>query len=192
MLWESEAASIAGETLSMDPDVSADYESLIRDIPDFPQPGVLFRDITPLLSNAAALRAVVKDLAAPFRDDGVDQVAAIEARGYLLGAPVAVELGAGLVPIRKIGKLPFETYRVEYALEYGQAAIEMHRDGLESHHRVLLVDDVLATGGTMAAAINLVEQSGATIAGIAFLIELKDLGGRDLLKGYNAVALMTL
>ena len=192
MFWESEAASIAFGSFTADPDVSADYESLIRNVPDFPQPGVLFRDITPLLSDPGALRAVVKDLAAPFRDQGIDRVAAIEARGYLLGAPVAVELGAGLVPIRKIGKLPFDTYQVEYALEYGQAAIEMHRDGLEDHHRVLLVDDVLATGGTMAAAINLVEQSGATIAGIAFLIELKDLGGRDFLKPYNAVSLMAL
>ena len=172
--------------------MSANYERLIRDIPDFPRPGVLFRDITPLLSDPAALRAVVRDLATPFRAERIDQVAAIEARGYLLGAPLAVELGAGLVPIRKAGKLPRETYRAEYALEYGHAAIEMHRDALESHHRVLLVDDVLATGGTIAAAINLVEQSGATIAGVVFLIELKDLGGRAVLKGYNAVSLLTL
>ena len=172
--------------------MSANYEHLIRGIPDFPQPGVLFRDITPLLSDPAALQAVVMDLAAPFRDERVDQVAAIEARGYLLGAPLAVELGAGLVPIRKAGKLPRETYRAEYALEYGQAAIEMHRDALESRDRVLLVDDVLATGGTMAAAIDLVEQSGATIAGIAFLIELKDLSGRGSLKGYTPVSLLTL
>ena len=172
--------------------MSANYESLIRNIPDFPQPGVLFRDITPLLGDPAALRAAVMDLAAPFRNARVDQVAAIEARGYLLGAPLAVELGAGLVPMRKAGKLPRETYHAEYALEYGQTAIEIHRDALASHHRVLLVDDVLATGGTMAAAISLVEQAGATIAGIAFLIELKELGGRGLLKGYEPVSLVTL
>ena len=170
--------------------MSNDYKSLIRDIPDFPQPGVLFRDITPLLSDGEAFRAVVQDLAAPFRETPIDQVAAIEARGYLLGAPLAMELGTGFVPVRKIGKLPFETFRAEYALEYGEATIEMHRDGLLDHHRVLLVDDVLATGGTLAATIDLVEQSGATVAGIAVLIELSALGGRAALKGHEVVSLL--
>ena len=170
----------------------ADYKRLIRDIPDFPVPGVLFRDITPLLGDAQAFRAAIQDLAAPFRDARIDQVVAIEARGYLLGAPLALELGAGFVPVRKVGKLPFETFRAEYALEYGEAAIEMHRDGLLDHHRVLLVDDVLATGGTMAATISLVEQSGATVVGIAVLIELSALDGRSALKGHDFLSLLTL
>jgi adenine phosphoribosyltransferase len=172
--------------------MSADYRSLIRDIPDFPVPGIMFRDITPLLGDAEAFKTCIADLAAPFRDARIDQVAAIEARGYLLGAPMAIELAAGFVPVRKIGKLPFETFKAEYSLEYGEAAIEMHRDGLLDHHRVLLVDDVLATGGTMAATINLVEQSGATVAGIAVLIELEALGGRAALKGLDVFSLIKI
>ena len=179
------------------------YEHLIRDIPDFPTPGILFRDITPLLGDASALRAAtgeawrsapmraaVDDLAAPFRDAAIDQVVAIEARGYLLGAPLAVALGAGLVPVRKRGKLPYETYSAEYSLEYGAAAIEMHTDALGPGHRALVVDDVLATGGTMAAAIELVARSGAEVAGVATLIELDALGGRARLGGRDIVALI--
>ena len=172
--------------------MSADYASLIRDIPDFPVPGVLFRDITPLLGDAEAYRAAIQDMAAPFRDSGIDQVVAVEARGYLLGAPLAVELGAGFVPVRKIGKLPSETYTAEYALEYGEATIEMHRDGLLGHHRVLLVDDVIATGGTMAATVDVVEQAGATVAGIAVLVELTALGGRTAIAGHDLFALISL
>jgi adenine phosphoribosyltransferase len=171
--------------------MTTDYAALIRNIPDFPIPGVMFRDITPLLGNATAFSEMVKELSAPFRDKGIDQIAAIEARGYLLGAPMAVELGAGFVPVRKVGKLPFQTYKAEYALEYGEAMIEMHQDGLLDHHRVLLVDDVLATGGTMAATINLVEQSGATVAGIAVLIELPDLGGRAKLPGHDVFSMIS-
>ena len=169
-----------------------DYARLIRDIPDFPQPGVMFKDITPLLSDPSAYRRAIADLAAAHREQAIDQVVAIEARGYLLGAPLALELGVGFVPVRKIGKLPSATYRAEYALEYGEAVIEMHRDSLLAHHRVLLVDDVLATGGTMAAAIDLVQQAGATIAGIAVLIELEALGGRQKLPGYPLTSLITL
>ena len=172
--------------------MTTDYRSLIRDIPDFPRTGVLFRDITPLLGDAEAFRTAIQDLADPFRDAGIDRVTAIEARGFLVGAPMAVELGVGFVPVRKSGKLPFETYKAEYALEYGEAAIEMHRDGLRDHDRVLLVDDVLATGGTMAATISLVEQAGATVAGIAVLIELAALGGRSALKGHDMLSLMSL
>ena len=117
--------------------------SLIRDIPDFPEPGIVFRDITPLLSDASAYRTAIEAMAAPFADAAIDQIAAIEARGYLLGCPMALALGTGFVPVRKVGKLPFETFRATYALEYGEAEIEMHRDGLRDHHRVLLVDDVL-------------------------------------------------
>ena len=165
-----------------------EYASLIRDVPDFPQPGILFRDITPLLNDAPSYRRAIADLAAAFEGQAIDQIVAIEARGYLLGAPLALALGVGFVPVRKVGKLPSETYRADYSLEYGEATIEMHRDGLLDHHRVLLVDDVLATGGTMAAAIDLVRQAGASIAGIAVLIELTGLGGRARLQGYPLTA----
>jgi adenine phosphoribosyltransferase len=170
--------------------VSTDLPSLIRTIPDFPSPGIQFRDITPLLGDAAAFGAAIEALAAPFRGAGVDQVVAIEARGYLLGAPLAVALGAGFVPVRKVGKLPFRTYRAEYALEYGEAAIEMHEDALLARHRVLLVDDVLATGGTLNAALRLVERAGAQVAGIAVLIELDALSGRAALAGRDVHALL--
>jgi len=172
--------------------VPADYAKLIRDIPDFPVPGILFKDITPLLADPEAYHAAVRDMAEPFQGRDIDRVVAIEARGYLLGAPMALGLGAGFVPVRKIGKLPFETYRAAYALEYGEAEIEMHRDGLLDHHRVLLVDDVLATGGTMAATIDLVEQAGALVAGIAVLIELTALGGRSKLAGHDVFSLLSL
>lgn len=158
--------------------MAIDYAALIRDVPDFPQRGVLFRDITPLLADARALKGAVRAMAAPFRQAGITQVAAIEARGYLLGAPIATALGVGLVPVRKAGKLPRRTYKADYALEYGRATIEMHQDSLRSGQTVLLVDDVLATGGTMAAAIALVNQSGARVAGISVLIEIAALGGR--------------
>lgn len=152
----------------------------------------MFRDITPLLADAKAYRAAIKELAKPFRKVAIDQVVAIEARGYMLGCPLAVELGAGFVPVRKAGKLPSETYAAEYALEYGEAAIEVHRDGLLAHHRVLLIDDVLATGGTLAATIDLVRQSGAEVAGIAVLIELTALNGRSALGGQDVFSLITL
>ena len=154
------------------------YTQLIREVPNFPQAGVLFRDITPLLNDAAAFRQAVSDMAAPFKGKKIDQVVAIEARGYLLGAPIALELGAGFVPVRKVGKLPYRTYQTAYQLEYGSASIEMHQDALLNHHKVLLVDDVLATGGTMAATLSLVRQSGAQVVGIAVLIELTELKGR--------------
>lgn len=170
--------------------MAADYASLIRAIPDFPQPGVLFRDITPMLGDADALHAVVQDLAAPFRQQRVDRVAAIEARGFVLGAPLAVELSAGFVPMRKAGKLPHATFSAQYELEYGDAAIELHQDGLQAGHNVLLVDDVLATGGTLAAAVELVHKAGASVAGIVLLIELTALNGRARLPGQNVVSLI--
>ena len=170
--------------------MTADYESLIRPIPDFPQPGILFRDITPLLGDSEALRAVVQDLAAPFREQRIDRVAGIEARGFLFGAPLAIELGAGFVPMRKEGKLPHETFSARYELEYGDAAIELHQDGLQPGDNVLLVDDVLATGGTMAAAVELVQQTGANVAGILTLIELTALNGRARLPDHDVVALI--
>ena len=166
------------------------YESLIRAVPDFPQPGVLFRDITPLLADPDALREAALALAEPFRGKGVDRVAAIEARGYILGAPVALELGAGFIPLRKAGKLPRATFSAAYELEYAQAEIEMHADALLAHHNVLIVDDVIATGGTLAAAVDLVRQAGAAVAGIAALIEITALDGRARLPGQEIASLV--
>lgn len=159
--------------------------SLIRDVPDFPAAGVLFRDITPLLGDARALRAAVDALAAPFADSGVDLVAGIEARGFLLGPAVAASLGAGFVPMRKEGRLPRETVREEYQLEYGRAVIEVHKDALVAGDCVLVLDDVLATGGTARAACRLVEALGGRIAGLSFLVELQPLGGRKGLEAYR-------
>lgn len=159
-----------------------DLRAKIRDIPDFPQKGVVFKDITPLLRDPDTFRAAVDGLAQPFRGAGVDAVVAIEARGYILGAPVAAALGAGFVPVRKVGKLPWQTYRTEYSLEYGAAVVEMHQDALYPGQRVVIIDDVLATGGTLAATIRLVEQAGARVAGLGVLIELDFLDGRRLLE----------
>jgi adenine phosphoribosyltransferase len=151
---------------------------LIRDVPDFPKPGIVFKDITPLLLEPRAFRRAVERMAAPFQGLAVTRVVSIESRGFLFGAPVALALDAGLVPIRKPGKLPGERGRIEYALEYGTDALEMHRDAVSASDRVLVVDDVLATGGTAAAAAALVRQHGATVAGFTFLIELEFLHGR--------------
>ena len=164
--------------------MSADAEELrkhIRDIQDFPQPGILFRDLTPLLADPGALRRAVKALAAPFETDRIDFVVGTEARGFILGAPVALELGVGFIPARKPGKLPYQTFSASYELEYGTDQIEMHVDALARGHRVLIVDDLIATGGTAQATLELVRQSGAEIAGCAFLIELAALGGREKL-----------
>src|SRR5579863_569785 len=155
-----------------------ELQSFIRAIPDFPIKGILFRDITPLLQDRAAFRAAVDMMASPYADKRIDRVVAIEARGYILGAPIAYKLGAGFVPVRKPGKLPFDKINVDYELEYGTNSLEMHKDALSSGDRVLLVDDLLATGGTAAATRSLLERLGAHVVGIAFLIELKALGGR--------------
>lgn len=159
--------------------------ALIRDVPDFPEAGVLFRDITPLLGDARGLRAAVDALAAPFAESGVDLVAGIEARGFLLGPAVATRLGVGFVPMRKEGRLPRETVREEYQLEYGRAVIEVHEDALGAGDGVLVLDDVLATGGTARAACRLVEALGGRIAGLSFLVELQPLGGRKGLEAYR-------
>jgi adenine phosphoribosyltransferase len=158
----------------------ADLRARIRDIADFPQPGILFRDITPLLADAASFQAVVDTMAAPFRD-AVDTVVAIESRGFILGAPIAYALGAGLVLVRKPGKLPFAVESEAYTLEYGDNTLEIHRDALTPGQRVLLVDDLLATGGTVRAAANLVTRLGGQIAGVCVLAELSALNGRALL-----------
>jgi adenine phosphoribosyltransferase len=162
----------------------------IRDIPDYPKPGVVFKDITPLLGDGAAFRAVVDGLAAGYGD--VDKVAGIEARGFILAAPVACRLGAGFVPVRKQGKLPAATYSQDYELEYGTATIEVHQDAFEPSDRVLIVDDVLATGGTARATADLVQRSGATVAGIVVLIELSFLDGRAKLPDLPVTALLTV
>ena len=161
----------------------------IRDIPDYPKQGVVFKDITPLLGDGAAFRAVVDGLAASY---DVDKVAGIEARGFILAAPVACRLGAGFVPVRKKGKLPAATFSEDYELEYGTATIEVHRDAFAPSDRVLIVDDVLATGGTARATADLVRRSGAAVAGIAVLIELSFLSGRDKLADLPVSALLTI
>jgi len=157
--------------------------SLIRDVPDFPTPGILFRDITPVLADAAAFREVIRHLVDAARPLGVELVAGIESRGFIFGAPLAVELGAGLVPIRKIGKLPSRTIRREYALEYGSNQLEMHVDAVRPGQRVLLVDDLLATGGTARAAEEMIRELGGTLAGAFFVVELTALRGREQLEG---------
>lgn len=150
----------------------------IRDIPDFPKPGVGFKDITPLLADASAFAAAIAQMAHPFGDAGIQQVCAIEARGFIFGGAIAQHLGCGFVPLRKPGKLPARTISIDYALEYGSDRLEVHADTLAGGARVLIVDDVLATGGTLAAAADLLERAGAQVAGAAVLVELAFLGGR--------------
>jgi adenine phosphoribosyltransferase len=156
---------------------ATDLRPFIRTIPDFPRPGVQFRDITTLLGNAQALRTTVAELSAPWQDAGITHVAAIEARGFILGGAMACLLGAGFVPLRKKGKLPHTTIRVEYSLEYGLDELEMHADGVKNGDRVLLVDDLIATGGSAAAAVRLLRSLKAEVVGAAFVIDLPELGG---------------
>jgi adenine phosphoribosyltransferase len=165
----------------------ADY---VRSIPDFPKPGILFRDITPLLANGPALRETIRRLADHFRGRGIDVVGAAEARGFIFAAPLAIELGVGFVPFRKPGKLPFDTHAFHYELEYGTDSLEVHKDGFSPQQNVLLVDDLLATGGTMAACCKLVENSGAKVAGCAFVIELTSLAGKKVLAPYDTFSLL--
>lgn len=166
------------------------FKALVRDVPDFPKPGILFRDITPLLRDARGLAAVVERLAEHFRDRRVDLVAGIESRGFLFGTPLALALGAGFVPIRKLGKLPARTVSREYSLEYGSNHLEIHADAVRPGERVLLVDDVLATGGTARASAELVEELGGELVGAAFVVELTALGGRRLLPDREVVSLL--
>ena len=167
-----------------------DIESYVRDIPDFPKPGIVFKDITPVLASAEALDAAVTQLAEPVRALDVDVVVGAEARGFLLGAALARELGAGFVLARKPGKLPHETVRAEYLLEYGTDALELHTDAVAQGSRVLVHDDLLATGGTARALCELVEQLGGTVVGCSFLIELGFLGGRQKLAGYDVRSIL--
>jgi adenine phosphoribosyltransferase len=165
-------------------------KSRIRDIPDFPKPGILFRDVTPLLLDAGAFRSAIEAMAAPFRGQRIDRVVGIESRGFLLGPGIALALGAGFGLVRKQGKLPFDTHSVEYALEYGTDTVEMHIDAVEKGQRVLVVDDLIATGGTCAAAVELVKRAGGVCVGATFLIELAFLKGREKLPGIDVRAVI--
>ncbi len=167
-----------------------DLESIIRDVPDFPRPGILFKDITPLLRDGSAFRQSVQAMIEPFRQERVDIVVGLESRGFIFGAPVAYALGTGLVPIRKFGRLPADKIHVEYDLEYGHAAFEIHTDAIRPGQRVLLVDDLLATGGTSRAAIDLVERLGGVVVGCSYLVELCFLAGRERLGGYRVNAVV--
>ena len=168
------------------------YESLIEDIADYPLPGVVFKDITPLLADPEGFAATVRALAEPYRDAGVTKVIGAEARGFMLGAPVAIELGAGFVPARKPGKLPRETAEQEYNLEYGTATLQVHKDAIGPDDKVLLVDDLIATGGTMVAQVKLVESLGAELVGVAGLMELEFFRPRDVLAQVADVELHSL
>lgn len=183
----------AGEASGASPSGSliANVRSAIRDVADFPTPGVVFKDVSPLLANARLFSQTTDALAAPFAKDGITHVIAVEARGFIFGAPVAQRLGAGFIPVRKAGKLPWKTERIEYALEYASGVLEIHRDACSSGARVLVVDDVLATGGTAAATAALAERLGASVAGIAVLIELAFLHGRDALGSRRLEALVS-
>ncbi|MCW5800537.1 MAG: hypothetical protein LZF60_10025 [Nitrospira sp.] len=161
------------------------YKSLIREVPDFPKPGILFYDITTLLKDPQAFRAIADELAARYEGQGIAKVIGIESRGFILGGTLAARLGAGFVPVRKPGKLPADIYEVEYNLEYGSSVLAIHRDAVSPGERVLIVDDLLATGGTASATVDLIGQLGGEIAGLDFLIELKALKGRDRLTGHN-------
>ena len=158
-----------------------DLTRLIRPVPDFPKPGILFRDITPLLADAVGFAEAIRLLAEPWRGVPIDAIAAVEARGFLFAGPLALELGVGVIPVRKPGKLPADTISHDYDLEYGRDRLEMHAGVLAAAARVLVVDDVLATGGTAAACMRLVETAGGVVAGAAFLVEIEPLGGRERL-----------
>jgi adenine phosphoribosyltransferase len=167
-----------------------DLKAYIRDIPDFPKPGILFRDITPLLGNAVAFRESVRRLADHYRQRQVEVVVAAEARGFIFAAPLAIELQAAFVPIRKPGKLPFDTHAFHYELEYGVDTLEIHVDGVRRGQNVLIVDDLLATGGTVKACCQLLEQASANVVGCAFLISLDALGGARRIAPYEAFSLI--
>ncbi len=165
-------------------------DAMIRNIPDFPQPGVMFKDITPILQDPQGLRDAIDAMIEPFRDKRIDLIVGLESRGFLFGAPMAYVMGLGFVVIRKSGKLPGEKIHVTYDLEYGTDTLEIHSDAIKPGQRVLMVDDLLATGGTMCASIELVKRLGGEIAGVSFLIELDFLKGRDRLRDYDAHTLI--
>ncbi len=167
-----------------------DLKKYIRDIPDFPQKGILFKDITPLLGEPKALKSAIDKFASLYKDQKIETVVGIESRGFIFGAPLSYKLGVPFVPVRKKGKLPSKTISAEYSLEYGTSVVEIHEDAMKSGKNVLIIDDLLATGGTAAAAASLVKSLGCKVAGLAFLIELKALKGRAMLKGYTVNSLI--
>jgi adenine phosphoribosyltransferase len=168
-----------------------DYKTLIREVPNFPKPGILFYDITTLLKDAKAFRSVQDELLNRYRDKGISKVVGIESRGFILGSPLAYHLGAGFIPVRKPGKLPADTFEVKYNLEYGSNSLAIHRDAVAIGERVLIVDDLLATGGTAAATVNLIRQLGGDIVGLVVLVELLGLKGREKLDGCPVHSLIT-
>ena len=170
--------------------VEAELKKLIREVPDFPKPGILFYDITTLLRDAAGLNLMLREMSSPFESDRPDLVVGVEARGFVFGAAMAKQLNAGFVPVRKPNKLPAETVQVNYELEYGEDTLEVHRDAIEPGQKVLVVDDLLATGGTAAATCRLIEQLGGEVTALAFAVELTFLNGRDKLDGYEIFSLL--
>jgi len=168
-----------------------DYKALIREVPDFPKPGILFYDITTLLKEPEALQSIVDDLTERYRGKGISKVVGIESRGFIFGSPLAYRLGAGFIPVRKPGKLPADIFEVRYNLEYGSTSLAIHRDAIDMGEQVLIVDDLLATGGTAAATVHLVRQLGGDIVGLAFLVELLGLKGRDRLNGWDVHAMIS-
>ncbi|MEK6526475.1 MAG: adenine phosphoribosyltransferase [Nitrospirota bacterium] len=168
-----------------------DYKLLIREVPDFPKPGILFYDITTLLKDAQAFRNIMDELTGRYRDKRISKIVGIESRGFILGSPLADRLGTGFVPVRKPGKLPADIFEVKYNLEYGSNSLAIHRDAIALGERVLIVDDLLATGGTAAATVRLVRQLGGEIVGLVFLVELVALKGRDKLNGCDVHSMIT-
>ena len=166
-------------------------KSAIRDVPDFPKKGIIFKDITTLIDKGGLFKTAIERLTEKYRNAGISKVVAVESRGFIFGAPVAYSLGSGFVPVRKKGKLPYKTISASYSLEYGTDTLEMHQDAIRPGDKVLIVDDLLATGGTMGVVIELVKRSGGSIAGIAFLIELSFLNGREKLKDHDVLSLIT-
>jgi adenine phosphoribosyltransferase len=168
-----------------------DYKALIREVPDFPKPGILFYDITTLLKNARAFRTVMDELTQRYRDKQISKIVGIESRGFIVGSPLAYRLEAGFVPVRKPGKLPADNFEVKYNLEYGSTSLAIHRDAISIGERVLIADDLLATGGTAAATVHLVRQLGGDIVGLVFLVELAALKGRDKLDGCDVYSMLS-
>ena len=172
-------------------DLETRIRAAVRDVPDFPKPGIVFKDITPVLGDASLFRQLTESMAQPFANDRVTHVVAIESRGFILGGPIAIRLGAGLVPVRKPGKLPSTRERIEYALEYGMDILEVHADALPPKSRVLVVDDVLATGGTALATLSLIRRLGAEVVGLSFMIELGFLSGPKRLSGERVESIIS-
>ncbi len=168
-----------------------DLKSKIRDIPNFPKEGIIFKDITTLLKDPEAFKKSIDKIATFYKDEGIEKVIGVESRGFILGAPVAFQLGAGFIPVRKPGKLPSDIYEAKYELEYGTDTLTIHQDALTPGQRVLIVDDLLATGGTVSATIELIKLLGGVIVGIAFLVELSELRGRNRIDGFNILSLIT-